>query len=313
MHLVLPYAAGASEAGAQALHSLHLPRLESLLARLDATTTAGGDEFSLNLPHEQVLATARGWTADDGRLPFAAVLARADGLTVAEGDDAWGLLTPSHWQVGREQIVLRDPEELALDEAESRTFLQAVQPLFESEGWALHWGAPLRWYAQHASLRGLATASLDRVIGRAIDPWLPGRQAARQVRRLQSEVQMLLHTHALNDAREARGALPVNSVWLSGTGATPLPDAAQDEPVVDLRLRAPLLAEDWSTWADAWHAFDAQVLAELESRAQQGEAVSLTLCGERRAQRFDALPQGAWARLTRRWRRIAALSVLESL
>ena len=47
---------------------------------------------------------------------------------------AWGLLTPTHWQVGREQIVLRDPAALELDEAESRALLQAVRELFESRG-----------------------------------------------------------------------------------------------------------------------------------------------------------------------------------
>jgi len=313
MHIVLPFAAGASEAGAQALHSLRLPQLESLLARLQAGPKTGGDELSLNLPHERVLAAARGWTLDDGRLPFASAQARADGLLVEPGGEGWGLLTPTHWQVGREQIVLREPDELALDEAESRALLQAVMPLFESEGWSLFWGAPLRWYARHASLGDLATASLDRVVGRAIDPWLPDRQAARHVRRLQSEVQMLLHTHSMNQVREARGALSVNSFWLSGTGVTPRFDAAHDEPHVERRLRAALLAEDWAAWAEAWHGLDASLMAELLARVQRGEALSLTLCGERYAQRFDAVTRGAWARLTQGWRRVAVQPVLESL
>ena len=313
MHLLVPYAAGACEAGVLALHSLRLPHLESLLARLQAGPAIGGDELSLNLPHERLLATARGWNFDDGRLPFAAFKARADGFPVEQGGEGWGLLTPTHWQVGREQIVLRDPDELALSEAESRELLQAVMPLFESEGWSLFWGAPLRWYARHASLAGLATASLDRVIGRAIDPWLPDRQAARHVRRLQSEVQMLLHTHALNEAREVRGALSVNSFWLSGTGVTPMLDAMHDEPQVEQRLRAALLAEDWAAWAEAWHELDATVMAELLMRVKRGEALSLTLCGERHARRFDTAQRGVWAQLTQAWRRVPALPVLESL
>lgn len=313
MHLVIPFAAGASEAGAQALHSLRLPHLEGLLSRLEAGAITGSDATSLSLPHEQVLARAQAWSGADGRLPFAAALARSDGLSIDDDGAGWGLLTPTHWQLGREQIVLRNPDELALDEAESKALMQALRPLFDSEGWSLHWGAPLRWYVRHASLRDVATASLDRVIGRAIDPWLPDRQAARQVRRLQSEVQMLLHTHALNDAREARGALPVNSFWLSGTGAAqPLADDAA-MPELDARLRDGLLAEDWAAWAEAWHALDAEVLAGLAARAQRGETLSLTLCGEARAQRFDAVPLSAWSRLTRSWRRVAAVSVLETL
>jgi hypothetical protein len=72
---------------------------------------------------------------------------------------------------------------------------------------------------------GLPTASLDRVIGRNIDRWLPDTAPARLLRRLQNEVQMVLHTHALNDEREAARPMPtVNSVWLSGCGR--LPDGA---------------------------------------------------------------------------------------
>ena len=88
-----------------------------------------------------------------------------------------------------------------------------------SEGYTLAWGAALRWYVAHESLQGLATASLDRVIGRNIDAWLPRQPEAKRLRRLQNEVQMLLHRHPVNEAREAAGALPVNSFWLSGCGA----------------------------------------------------------------------------------------------
>jgi hypothetical protein len=313
MHLVVPYAAGASPEGAAALHELRLPQLERLLGHLDAGETTGSDEHSLNLPHEQVLAACRGWHAADGCLPFAAWQARADGLAPAAGEVGWGLLTPTHWRVGREQVLLGDPAELQLDEAESRALLQAVRELFESLGWALHWGAPLRWYAAHESLAGLATASLERVIGRPIDAWLPGRLPGGPLRRLQSEVQMLLHTHPINASREARGALPVNSLWLSGTGRTPPLQTGTAEPVLDERLRGPLLHEDWAAWAEAWRALDAQVIGALATRAAGGESIHLTLCGERRAQHFASVRHGVWQRLLHGWRRIAVDRVLEVL
>ena len=138
-------------------------------------------------------------------------------------------------------MQLVDPAELELDDAQSRALFDAVRPLFDGLGWLSHWGAPLRWYAAHASLAELPSASLDRVIGRAIDPWLPARAAGAAVRRLQAEAQMLLYTHPINDEREARGALPVNSFWLSGTGRTQ-PSGARETLLVDERLRAPCLA-----------------------------------------------------------------------
>lgn len=313
MHLVVPFAAAACDSGATAAQGLRLPHFERLLARLVPGPATGTDAASLNLPHEHVLAACRGWPLRDGGLPLAAWAAQADGLPAVPGGPGWGLLTPTHWQVGSEQILLLDPAALHLDEDESCALLQSLRSLFETEGWTLHWGAPLRWYAAHDSLAELATASLDRVIGRPIDQWLPDRRAGRTVRRLQSEVQMLLHTHPINAAREARGELAVNSFWLSGTGRTQPVAAGAAEPLLDERLRGPWLAGDWAAWAEAWHALDAQRLGDLWARAARGEAVSLTLCGERIAQRFDSVRRGAWQRLTQGWRRAAADRVLETL
>ena len=313
MHLVVPFAAAASDSGAAAVQGLRLPHFERLLARLTPGPATDTDALSLNLPHEHVLAACRGWALSDGRLPLAALSAQADGLPPAPVGQGWGLLTPTHWQVGREQIVVLDPAQLHLDEDESRALFQALRTLFEPEGWTLQWGAPLRWYATHESLAELATASLDRVIDRPIDPWLPDRHAGRSVRRLQSETQMLLYTHPINAAREARGELPVNSFWLSGTGRTQPVAAEAPEPLLDERLRGPWLAGDWAAWAEAWQALDAQRLSGLYSRAARGEAVSLTLCGERRARRFDSERRGAWQRVTQRWRRARPDAVLEPL
>ena len=313
MHLLLPFAAASSEGGAQAIDSLRLPQLQRLLPLLAPADHLQIGDTALSLPHERVLALHRGWEPVDGGLPFAAWAAQADGLPVADAAQGWGLLTPAHWQVGAEQIVLLDPAQLQLGEDESRRLWQALQPLFESEGWALHWGAPSRWYLAHPSLTGLRSAAVERVVGEAIDRWLPDRRSAAMLRRLQSEAQMLLHTHPLNAEREARGELAVNSFWLSGTGRTQSLQPVADEPLVDERLRAPWLAGDWSAWREAWHALDAQRLPELVQRAQRGEAVSLTLCGERNAQRYDRVPLNTWQKLLRRWRSSDPLPLLETL
>jgi hypothetical protein len=313
MHLVVPFAAGLSEAAVQALQTLHPVHLERLLPRLQPGARIGGDEYALNLPYEHLLAVLAGHAADDGRLPLAALAARADGLEVPAGS-GWGLLQPSHWQVGREQIVLRDPADLALDDAESCALFDAALPLFASEGWSLHRLSALRWYASHPSLAQLATASLDRVVGRNLDLWLPDRLAGRQVRRLQSEVQMLWRDHPVNVARETRAALPVNSFWLWGTGAAPAAaPPALDRPVIDERLRAPWRAEDWAGWAEAWQALDADVIAGLARRAAAGETVSLTLAGERRACRFDSHARPGWRRWLAGLRRASAPDWLAAL
>jgi len=313
MHLVVPYAAPPAEAGAPLWQGLHLPQLQRLLERLSPAPRVEGEPAALNLPHEHLLAACRGWPAVDGRLPLAAAAAVADGLPAPSAGQGWGLLTPTHWQVGVDRVLLLDPAQLQLDEAESRALMDALRSLFEPEGWQLHWGAPLRWYAVHDSLATLATASLDRVIGQGIEAWLPDRQAGRTLRRLQAEAQMLLYTHPVNEAREARGELPVNSFWLSGTGPAPVVPPAADAPQLDDRLGPPWRAGDGPAWVAAWQALDAGPLAALAVHAAAGQPVTLSLCGARAAQTFISAPTGVWQRLMRRWRPTALQPLLESL
>jgi hypothetical protein len=308
MHLLIPFASSLSEASTHTLRDLALPNLAKLLSTMTAMPAIGSDEYSLTPPHERALADTFGWHGDDGALPWAARAAAEDGIAV--GDQAWGLMTPVHWHVGRDHITLADPAELKLSDEESRRFLGVIRPLFESEGWSLHYGAPTRWYAAHDSLDGLPCASLDRVIARNVDLWLANHPQARLLRRLQNEVQMLLYTHPLNDEREARGDLPLNSFWLSGCGrAQPVPSAC-DVRVRD-SLRAPLLADDWAAWADAWRALDAGAIAELSRGAAAG--ATLTLCGERRARRFEHRSRSAWQRLAGSLRSVEPHTILESL
>lgn len=307
MHLLIPFAAPLSEAGRETVQALELPSLQVLLAGLTAVHRDAGDEYALSPPHERALAAAYGWGGASGTLPFAAEAAAADGLD--PGDLAWGLLSPVHWAVGREHLTMGDPEALDLSADESRAFLEAVRPLFESEGWVVTWGAPTRWYVAHESLEGLPCASLDRVIGRNPDLWMPDHPAARRIKRLQSETQMLLHTHPLNDAREAAGREALNSFWLSGCGRQQ--PVRGPRPVTLAELRAPALRSDWAGWAQAWRSLDAGPLREAAAR--QGAPLALTLCGERSAQRYERQPRRWLAALQGRLRRIRPADVLDDL
>lgn len=309
MHLLIPFAAPLSDAGRQAAATLSLPNLQVLLARWTEVQRDTADELSLSPPHERALALALGLQGGAGLLPWAARNARADGVETA--DLAWGQLTPAHWHLGTEQLSLFDPAALMLDEAESRTLFDALQPLFTSEGFAMHYGAPLRWYIAHESLATLATPSLDRVIGRNVDAWLGKDPAARRIRRLQAEVQMQLYTHPLHDARTARGLPPVNSFWLSGCGLAQAD--AGPAPVVDERLRRPVLAEDWAAWVKAWDTLDEGPLSALRAAADAGAVSSLTLCGERSWVRFEPAPRSLMQRARGLWTPATPAKVLEAL
>ena len=313
MHLLIPFAAPLSEAGRQAAAKLALPRLQTLLGRCTEVQRDSADEWSFSPPHERALALALGWQGGAGLLPWAARAAQADGIPTASL--AWGLLTPAHWHLGTDQVSLLDPAGLMLDDATSRALFEIIAPLFTSEGFATHYGSAKRWYLAHESLAGLATASIDRVIGRNVDGWLGKDPAAQRLRRLQAEVQMLLYTHPLNDERAARGLLPVNSFWLSGCGVAQA--EAGHPPQVDERLRGPALADDWAAWCKAWETLDAGPLATLLSRAKTGQPAALTLCGERAWARFEAAPRSVMLQLQQKlrglWTRTAPNAMLETL
>jgi hypothetical protein len=311
MHLIVAYAAPPQESMPDTLPAWAAPALDKLLARWAEVQRDEADTSTLSPPHERAHAAALGLNGTDGCLPWAAHLAAQDGIDV--GLHAWGLLTPAHWRVGSDGVHMADPEALALGVDESRALFDAVRPLFESEGYRLAWGAAQRWYAAHPSLQGLATASLDRAAGRNIAPWLPRQPEAKALRRLQNEVQMLLHGHPLNPAREAAGRLAVNSFWLSACGVAQPASATGVQ--FDDRLRDPALRSDVASWCAAWRTLDEQEIAPLLAAAERGEPRRLTLCGERSSVVLVPRGRGLWQRVGQVFSpaRSTALSVLESL
>ena len=318
-HLVIPFAA--ADIGLPSLPGLRLPHLEKLLARLTALPPDTGSAESLSPPHERVLAALRGVTAPDGQLPWAALQAAGLGLEGATGQ-AWAIVTPCHWQMASAHVDMDDPQGLQLGEEESRALLAAMQAYFAEDGITLHYLAPTTWLARGEWFRGLATASLDRVAGRRVDDWMPRAEQARGLRRLQNEMQMLLYTHAVNDARAARGLAPVNSFWASGTGAlgtggnphpSPLPGGEGAKTIVPRGLADAVRREDGAAWLAAWQQIDSHECAALLQQLEQKQAVQLTLCGESGAQSFSSAAAGLRQRIARLLKPQHPAAVLEKL
>lgn len=317
VHLLIPFAHALSDGCAQALRGLALPNLEKLLARLSSGERDAGDEWTLSMPHERMLARAAGLPIADGLIPWAAWQVKQAGRD--PGTQAWACITPCHWRVGRDHVAMDRPQQLQLDAAASQALLGAMQPYFEQDGIHLEYDAPTQWLARGEIFRTLPVASLDRVVGRTIDPWMPRTAQAGTVRRLQQEMQMLLYTHEVNEERTRGGLLPVNSFWVSGTGALP---ASIGVSTPGLRvaddLRDAALQEEWHAWAAAWQELDAQDCTRLAGELDRGQSVTLTLCGERAAQSWTGESSGGIARRVGAafgtlWNRTKALSVLQTL
>ena len=308
-HLLIPFAHHSSPGCAAALKALALPNLGQLLTRLSLLHTDGDEASSLSPPHERALARAQGLPVQDGCIPWAAFWLAQQGQA---DNQAHAFVSPCFWDVGQHGITLTDPAHLQLTVADAQALLAAMQGYFAGDGMALTYLEPTRWRVTGELLRGLATASLDRVIGRNIDPWMPEAASAAPLRRLQNEMQMLLYTHPVNQAREARGLLPVNSFWLHGAGV--FPGAASPSPIQTCpQLTVPALQGDWASWAQAWLQLDATECARLLAAASRGEPVLLTLCGERSAQTLQTAKTGLWRQISSLLGHKPASTLLEQL
>jgi hypothetical protein len=290
MHIVIPYAAPQGPQCQAALAQLQLPVLAALLELLQPTPPLLGSETSLTPLAERVQAKCMGLSGADGLIPWAALDAEHLGLRRVHGESGWAWITPCHWQVNADHVALDDPRELVLGAAESDALREAMQPYFAEDGIQLHPLSNSTWLAQG-------------VRGGTVDAWMPRGEGSHTLRRLQNEMQMLLYTHPVNDARAQRGLPPVNSFWISGTGPLDTLPATGTGSQAELvqTLAVPAQRDDAYAWSQAWAALDATTLTDLLRRAKANEPVQLTLCGERMATTFELQSSPWWNRLQRRF------------
>jgi hypothetical protein len=193
-----------------ATQNLRLPALQTLLAR-------GSLRPCMAEGMEAALCEALG-IAREQDWPLAPITLEADGG--AAGGAYWLRADPVHLRVMRDRIVLAGSDVLSLSREEADALAAAVARHF-GDGFSPQPLHPQRWYLQCPEAPRLSTTPLSAALGRDIDPLLPQGPDAMQFRTQMNEVQMLLHAHPVNQAREARGELPVNSLWLWGGGSLP--------------------------------------------------------------------------------------------
>ena len=254
LHLLIPFALPAAGNASALLSDLELPALEKLLQRATLLETDAGTAFQRTLPHERWLARAFGLIdtqAAPDAAPLAAHMLLADGGT--PGDASWACVEPVHIRIARDHLVLIDPATLAIQPEEAARLLADARPLIEEMGIQLEAPNPLRWYLSGAALGRLASAPPLRAAGRSVEIWLPQAEndadpasAAGQASRrslfwmkLQNVVQMTWFEHPVNEAREARGELAANSIWLHSQGALPARPALAPYAIVLADAPAP--------------------------------------------------------------------------
>ncbi|GAB4446348.1 MAG: hypothetical protein OHK0026_12950 [Rhodocyclaceae bacterium] len=154
----------------------------------------------------------------EGETPWGAL--RLGGEGIDPGQATWMCMDPVHLRVLRDRFVVAGDDELALDAAEAASLVASLDREFAPR---LRFSAtdPAHWYARIEGSPALLTQPLARVLGRRPDPALPRGPDARAWMRHVNDIQVALHHHPVNEAREASGRLAINSVWPWGCGRWP--------------------------------------------------------------------------------------------
>jgi len=207
-HLLIPDLLLPDSTGAAPYQKLLLPALEMLLAR-------GASQRHAGISLERWLAAAFR-VAPQYDLPLAAASLRGEGLDPA--DACWLQADPVHLKVQGDHLILADSKRFEITESEAAEMLAALNTHFLQDRIEFVAPVPQRWYARVPEEPRIRTTPTAEVAGRNIERFLPQGDDAARWRRLSNEVQMLLHSHPGNDARDARGELTINSVWFWGAG-----------------------------------------------------------------------------------------------
>ncbi len=240
-------------------------------------------------------------------------------------------LDPVYIQIDQEQAVLLANTQLELDEYEARHLIEDLNTHLAEDGLCIHYLNPHQWVLE-GNLE-LNTRTMHDVMQKNINPFQPQGRDERRWSKLINEIQMLLHAHPINQAREQRGQPGPNSLWLWGGASAQCghhyeaiidvvycdEDFVHDLAIVcDIRHKAlpihideqvlkhaaslliytdQLVAirnRDVFGWFDYLQRFDRQVLAPLMGYLQQGKLTSLTLYSDTVSMTLTKKALGRW-------------------
>jgi hypothetical protein len=172
------------------------------------------------------------------------------------GNAYWLRADPVHLRVERDGLILIENAFFDLSGDEAHALVSALNEHFAQDVLSFHAPVPKRWYAKLERTPKLVTSSTAEVAGQDVNYCLPVGDDALAWHRIFNEVQMLLHSHTVNEARDARGQPAVNSVWFWGGGMRPALrgrpyDAVWSDDVTALALATAAKASAENTPGDA--------------------------------------------------------------
>jgi hypothetical protein len=172
------------------------------------------------------------------RLPLAALrrLGEENGHAQDDGKTHWLCADPVNLSFMGSHVLLDEfnENEGEIDAAEATALVAALNEEFANLG---HFSAttPTRWYLRMERPAKVRFFPLDEAVCRPVQEYLPTDEegfddTARHWRHMLNEIQVMLHNHPVNIAREAAGRRLINSVWFWGNGTQSIEPPDSPEP-----------------------------------------------------------------------------------
>jgi hypothetical protein len=230
--------------------------------------------------------------------------------------DWWMRADPVHLQASTNGLILTEAAALKLTPQDASALVAELMEIFTADGWLFKAAHAERWYLRPLTPPTIQTHALPDVIGRDIHPFLPSGPDAKAWLTIMNEIQILLHTSSVNQAREVRGELPINSLWFWGAGCLPQighndwTHVWSNEPLgLGLARLAGIPGTKTPSTASEWLSADDRagehlvVLDQARRVAIYGDAAAWGGCLQEINDRWiepalQALKQGSLARLT---------------
>jgi len=154
------------------------------------------------------------------QLPAGPATRLASERPLADSDaQAWWLCAqPVHLLAGLDRLQLASPRVLVLQPAEAESLCDSLVATLAPSGLRLELFDATRWLLRSDEPFEVENVEPAAALGEDLRTLRPQGPHARRLLALRGEIEMTLHEHPVNVARERCGLPVVNSLWLHGAG-----------------------------------------------------------------------------------------------
>ncbi|HEY6644013.1 hypothetical protein [Povalibacter sp.] len=149
-------------------------------------------------------------------------------VSMSGHDGYWFAAEPVHFAAGLDRLTfLTLTEEARVTDAERSELFETLSSSFTSGDFVLQ-AAGGEWFVRAARPLQVVTSTPEAASSNELQSVMPRGADSPVVRRVMTEMQMLLHEHPVNEARARRGLPAINAVWLWGS-SVPLESSMSSE------------------------------------------------------------------------------------